>query len=135
MGAWAEDAFGNDTACDWAGDFAENPSIETVEQAIKTILDADEYLDSDEACEGLVAIEIVARLKGNWGERSAYSEEVDKWVESVNIKPSDELVSNAEKALLRILAENSELQELWDEDGVNETWHQEMDGLLMRVKS
>jgi len=23
MGAWAEDAFGNDTACDWAGDFSE----------------------------------------------------------------------------------------------------------------
>lgn len=135
MGAWVEGAFGNDTACDWAGDFADKPSVEAVEQAIKTILDADEYLDSDGACEGLVAIEIVARLKGNWGERSAYSEEVDKWIESVNIKPSAELVSDAEKALLRILAENSELQELWDEDGVNETWHQEMDGLLIRVKN
>ncbi|MGX5174276.1 DUF4259 domain-containing protein [Aliikangiella sp. IMCC44653] len=57
MGAWAEDAFGNDTACDWAGDFAENPSIEVVKNAIDRVLSADEYLDSDEACECLVACE------------------------------------------------------------------------------
>ncbi len=27
---------------------------------------------------------------GQWGERSAYSEEIDKWVESTNIEPSNE---------------------------------------------
>lgn len=135
MGTWAEDAFGNDTACDWAGDFAENPSLSALEEAIKLVLEADDYLDVDEACEGLVAIEIVARLKGNWGERSAYSEEVDKWVESVNIVPSSELISASENAIKRILASNSELQELWDEDGINEQWHQEMNALLTRVTS
>ena len=135
MGAWAEDAFGNDTACDWAGDFAENPSISAIEEAIKAILGADEYLDSDEASEGLVAIEVVARLKGNWGERSAYSEEIDKWVESVDETPSAELISAAEKAIKRVLADNSELKELWDEGGVNEEWHQEMNALLARVIS
>ena len=25
MGAWAEDTFGNDTACDWIGTFLEDP--------------------------------------------------------------------------------------------------------------
>lgn len=135
MGAWAEDAFGNDAACDWAGDFAENPSLGAIEEAIQTILSTDEYLDSHEACEGLVAIEIVARLKGNWGERSAYSEAVDKWVESVDVSPSAELLTAAENAITRILAEDSELQELWDEGDVNQEWHREMDDLLSRVKS
>lgn len=135
MGAWAEDAFGNDTACDWAGDFSENPSLDTVKSAIDCVVESEEYLESDEACEGLVACEIVARLKVNWGEKSAYSEEIDKWVESMNTQPGVELVAAAEKAINRILDENSELQELWDEDGENEKWHSEMNELLARVKN
>jgi len=135
MGAWAEDAFGNDTACDWAGDFSENPSLDAVKEAIDCVVKSDEYLDSDEACEALVACEIVARLKGNWREKSAYSEEIDKWVESINTHPSLKLVAAAENAITRILGEDSELQELWDEDGKNETWHSQMNDLLTRVKS
>jgi hypothetical protein len=135
MGAWKEDAFGNDTACDWAGDFSVNPSLETIKNAIDYVVKSDEYLDSDEACECLVACEIVARLKGNWGEKSVYSEDVDKWVESMNMQPSPELVTAAEHAITRILGEDSELQELWDEDGVNEEWHSQMNDLLRRVKN
>lgn len=135
MGAWAEDAFGNDTACDWAGEFSENPKLDIVKIAVDCVADSDEYLDSDDASECLVACEIVARLKGNWGEKSAYSEDVDKWIESTSIVPSVELVAAAEKAIIRILGEDSELRELWDEDGVNETWHSEMNELLVRVKS
>jgi hypothetical protein len=135
MGAWAEDAFGNDTACDWAGDFLENPSLDAVKEAIDCVITSEEYLDSDEACEGLVACEIVARLKGSWGEKSAYSEEIDKWVESTSTEPSVELVTAAEKAIVRILGEASELQELWGEDGKNEKWHSGMNRLLERVIS
>jgi hypothetical protein len=135
MGAWAEDAFGNDTACDWAGDFSETPSLDAIISAINCVLQSEDYLDSDDACEGLVACEIVARLKGSWGERNAYSEEVDKWVESVGVSPSLDLVAAAEKAINRILGEDSELQELWDEDGKNEKWHTQMNDLLKRVKS
>jgi hypothetical protein len=135
MGAWAEDAFGNDTACDWAGDFMENPSLDAVKEAIDCVITSEEYLDSDVACEGLVACEIVARLKGSWGEKSAYSEEIDKWVESTSTEPSVELVTAAEKAIVRILGEASELQELWGEDGKNEKWHSGMNRLLERVIS
>jgi len=135
MGAWAEDAFGNDTACDWAGDFSEEPSLDSVKSAIDCVANSEEYLDSDEAVECLVACEIVARLKGNWGEKSVYSEGVDKWIESNSIKPSVELVAAAEKAISRILSEESELRELWDEDSVNEKWHSEMNNLLARVKA
>lgn len=135
MGAWAEDAFGNDTACDWVGDFLENPGLDAVKSAIDCVVESEDYLESDEACEGLVACEVVARLKGNWGEKNGYAEDLDKWVESMSIQPDEELVSAAEKAIYRILGENSELQELWDEDGKNEKWHSEMGNLLVRVKS
>ena len=135
MGAWAEDAFGNDTACDWAGDFTDDPSLTKVEEAIDLVIKSEEYLDSDEASEALVACEIIARLKGSWGEKSAYSEAIDKWVETAAIEPSKELIEKAQNSIARILGENSELQELWDEDGENEKWHLEMINLLARLKS
>ncbi|BFM38972.1 DUF4259 domain-containing protein [Synechocystis sp. LKSZ1] len=133
MGAWAEDAFGNDAACDWAGDFSENPSLDAVREAIDRVLEANDYLESDTASECLVACEVLARLKGQWGLKNAYSEAIDQWVESVNIVPPPDLITLATKAIARILGDNSELQALWDEDGKNEKWHLEMDNLLRRV--
>lgn len=133
MGAWAEDAFGNDTACDWALDFSDAPGMEKIESAIEAVISENEYIDSDVACEALVACELVARLKGNWGQRSAYSESVDKWVETGQENPSAKLVQSASSAIAKILGENSELQELWDEDGINEDWHREMEDLAKRV--
>ena len=133
MGAWSEDAFGNDTACDWAGDFAENPGLDLVKTAIDNVLKAEDYLDSDDACECLAACEVIARLRGNWGLRSAYSDSIDKWVDSTDIVLSEDLINHAKKAIERILGENSELKELWDEDGKNEKWHSEMSDLSSRT--
>lgn len=133
MGAWAEDAFGNDVACDWAGDFSDAPGMEKIESAIEAVVSETDYIDSDVACEALAACELVARLKGNWGQRSAYSESIDKWVETGQESPSAQLVQRASAAIVKILGENSELQELWDEDGVNEDWHREMEDLAKRV--
>lgn len=133
MGAWAEDAFGNDTACDWAGDFTDDPSMEKIESAIDEVVSEEDYIDSGVACEALVACELIARLKGNWGQRSAYSESIDKWVESCKESPSEELVRKASAVIQKTLGENSELKELWDEDGINADWHKEMDDLAKRV--
>jgi len=135
MGAWAEDAFGNDSGCDWAGEFAESPGIGKVEQAIDAVIAGDDYLDSYEAEQCLVACEVIARLKGQWGDRSAYSEAVDKWVESSKEIPSEELVSKAKAAIARILSKDSELYELWNEDEINEDWLREMNDLLKRVSA
>lgn len=135
MGAWAEDAFGNDTACDWAADFSDNPSMDKIEAAINLVIGSDEYLDADLASEALVACEIIARLKGNFGAMTSYSRAIDAWAKSVNVLPSNELILSAQKAMIRILGEDSELSELWDEDGINEIWHAEMDNLQQRVSS
>ena len=47
----------------------------------------------------------------------------------------EEIANKAEAVVKRILADNSELAELWDEDGVNEVWHSKVEDLLKRVKS
>jgi len=131
MGAWSEESFGNDMACDWAGMFSESPSIRMVEETIDVVLNEAEYLESDEACECIAACEVVARLKGNWGLRDAYSESIDRWVETSNEKPDFNLV---DKAIDRIMSENSELLELWsDSDDFLKSWKMRMDDLRARV--
>lgn len=77
MGAWSEDTLGNDTACDWKGDFLEKPGLEIVSEAITAALSETDYLDSSEACDCLAACEVIARLQGKWGIRNAYSEDLD----------------------------------------------------------
>ena len=78
MGAWSEDTFGNDTACNWAGDFLDDPGLATVFRAFDAVLDEEGYLDSHIACDALAVCEVIARLKGNWGLQDAYSEDLDR---------------------------------------------------------
>ena len=134
MGAWAEDTFGNDTACDWVGTFLDDPGLPAVKSAIEAVLETDDYLDSDEACDCLAACEVIARLQGKWGLRNAYSEELDKWIEANPTAVLDDLKAAADSAIERILGENSELQELWDEGERNEDWHKAIDDLRQRIR-
>ena len=133
MGAWSNDTFGNDTACDWIGTFLDEPGLPTVKSAIETVLSTD--LDSDEACDCLAACEVIARLRGKWGVRDAYSEDLDKWVEANPIDVPKDLKAAADSAIERILGPDSELVELWDEDGRNEDWHKVIDDLRERIRS
>jgi hypothetical protein len=135
MGAWSADTFGNDTACDWSYGLEKVTDLSLVRQAFEGVLSiADDYLDSDIACEGLAACEVVARLKGNWGLRNPYSEPVDKWVETHKIKLPENLVQSALAVIDRILAPPSELLELWEEGDASE-WRAAVDDLRERVRA
>lgn len=135
MGAWAADTFGNDTACDWTYGLKKVNDLRLVRQAFDAVLAAgDDYLDSDIACEGLAACEVIARLKGNWGLRDSYSKTVDKWVEAHKLKPPEDLVQTALAVIDRILAPHSELLELWEEEDGSE-WRAAVDDLRNRVQA
>ena len=137
MGAWAEDSFGNDSAADWAGQFAEGGrGLEAVVETLNAVMqEGEDYLDSDFAADAIAACEVIARLRGHWGKRSPYSEKLDAWVESHPQEVPQDLLQLALRVLERILGENSELQQLWDDGGRNEAWHAEMDDLKRRVGS
>jgi hypothetical protein len=122
MGAWGVDAFGNDDACDWAYGLEEVEDLSLVEEALDAVLAADGYLEAPEGAAALAAAEVVARLQGHWGARSAYSETADKWVERTRLKPSPELAAKARRAIARILGGESELAELWQESEEQEAW-------------
>ncbi len=136
MGAWASDVFGNDDACDWAFGLENAKDFSLIENTLDTVLSkADEYVVSPEACEALAAIEVIARLQGNWGARNAYTEGVDKWVEKTKIKPTAALARKAHLVIERILAENSELKELWAESQDYESWQASVVELRNRVNA
>ena len=134
MGAWSEDTFGNDTACDWIGDFLNAPGLSRVREAINSVLSCDEYLDSDEACDCLAACEVIARQQGKWGVQNTYSDALDRWIRDHPLAIPQELKIAADSAIGRILAPNSELSELWNEEGRNDEWHRAINDLRVRVK-
>jgi hypothetical protein len=106
-----------------------------VRQAIDAVLTVgDEYLDSDVACEGLAACEVVARLKGNWGLRNPYTEPVDQWVDAHKITPPENLVQASLAATERVLTPPSELLELWEEGDATE-WRAAVEDLRQRVRA
>ncbi len=134
MGTWAVDSFGNDDACDWSYALEKVNDLSPVEDALNAVINAgEEGVESSEAAEAIAAIEVIARLQGNWGNRSAYSERVDDWVETNKIQPSTSLAQKAYIVIERILAENSELKELWQESEDYKAWLDSVADLKNRI--
>lgn len=135
MGAWGVLAFDNDTANDWAYGLDEAEDLTLVESALNEVAaTGDDDLDSDLACEALAACEVLARLRGHPGYQNAFTEVVDAWVSAHPLEPSAGLLARASAAIDRILGENSELRELWDEaDGV--AWRAAVEDLRLRLRA
>ena len=135
MGAWGKGTFDNDSGADFAHAFDEldrEGGIELIAEAIDGVLyeEQEGYLDSDFAVDALVACEAIARLAGQGGEQSAYSESLDTWV-AEHPGPVDKgLAKRAIMAIERIMADDSELPELWENDP---EWLAEMENLKRRV--
>lgn len=135
MGAWDADPFGNDTACDWKYGLDDVGDLSLIEATIKKVNEAgDEYLEAPEAEEAIAAADTIARLKGRFYVKNAYTESVDDWVGKHNLTPSPELVGAAIRAIDRITTPPSELLELWGESEQFQTWKQHMEDLKARLK-
>ncbi len=134
MGTWSHDAFGNDSACDWAHGLSEVDDLSLVEDAIARALEGEGiYLDASDATDALAAIETVARLRGHFGLISSYTKVVDDWVRRTRLTPSDALVSQALAALEKVLGKDSELKDLWEESDQAQDWIASVEELKARL--
>lgn len=116
MGAWSHEPFGNDDANDWAYDLEGTDDLSLIVAALNNILEqGDAYIEAPDATVAIGAIEVLAKLLGHGTQSDAYTEKVDAWVKTVKQKPSPALLQNARQVIARILAEDSELFELWEE--------------------
>ena len=123
MGTWSHESFGNDTANDWAYELEDATDFSVIEAALQMALDeGDEYLDADLAMEAIAAVEVIAKRLGKGTQSDVYTEKVDQWLETISEQPSDGLLSLAKRVLERIVADDSELKELWLESDEYELW-------------
>ncbi len=136
MGTWGTGLFDNDTAADWTESLSYSADLSLIEGTIdRALATVGAYLDADLACEALAAADVVARLRGNWGERTPYSEAVDQWVESATLEAPERLVESALAAVDRVLAPDSELNELFAETEQYEEWCAVLDDLRRRISA
>ena len=134
MGAWGHLPFDDDTTNDWAYGLEDIDDLSLVEAAFDELEEVgNEYLDRDIASNALGACEVLARLSGRPGYTNAYTEKVDEWVAAHKLKPPPILLKRASAALDRILADNSELRELWHESEDGPAWRKAIQDLRSRV--
>jgi hypothetical protein len=118
MGTWDVGPFDNDTAADWCGDLHDAaPAQRTalVRSALTAVLDnGDDYLDSDLAVEAIAAAAIVASQLPR-GARITSPYAPDFLLEGGKLEVPDDLPALAVQALNRIVGDDSEWRELWEE--------------------
>jgi hypothetical protein len=136
MGAWGHLPFDNDTTNDWAYGLEDVDDLSLIEAAFTALEEmGSDYLDQDIACDALGACEVLARLLGRPGYSNAYTEKVDQWVAAHKIKPSAALLTQASAAIDRILGEDSELRELWEQGDEADAWRAAITDLRERVRA
>jgi hypothetical protein len=135
MGAWGHRAFDNDRTNDWAYGLDEVDDLSLVEAALGEVEEVTEdYLDQRIACDALGACEVLARLLGRPGYTDAYTEKVDRWVADHDLKPTPALLKRASDGIDRILGDDSELRQLWEETGDTDPWREAMEDLRGRLR-
>jgi Domain of unknown function (DUF4259) len=133
MGAWGPLAFDNDEANDWAFDLDTARDLTLVEETFAVVEQSvGRLLEQPEASEALAACEVLARLRGHPGYQNAYTAKVDEWVESHRIDPPAGLIARGNAVIDRVLGDDSELRELWEESGPDE-WLAAVEDLRARM--
>lgn len=129
MGAWDSGSFDNDAAGDWADEFVKSNSLSAVD---RILIEASNSDNATTASKALAACEVLARLLGHWGVRGAFSKKVDDWVEGNPQKPSAGRLELAREAIDRILNDDSELRQLWND---NAEWLAAVNDLRSRLRA
>ena len=133
MGAWAIDALGNDDAGDWLDTLYDGDGLDVIDETLSAVATLD-YIEAPQAAEALAAAEVIARLQGRSDMMALPYEELDGWVKSSKLAPTLALVEKAHQAIDRILADQSELLELWQESDEFEAWKASVLNLRSRIR-
>src|SRR6476469_7059069 len=132
MGAWGPRNFENDTARDFAGDYADLPGEALLLSALATALEEEDLMESEVAQEALAAAEIVAAALGKPG--SDFPASLQAAVAGLDLGEDSELQEMAQEAVEDVL-EASELQELWAESPEYANWQAVQQDLLNRLQA
>lgn len=137
MGAWGHGYFENDSALDFMADVEESndPKL-LLQNAIEAGLES-EYLEADEGDAVIVAAAYVDRYLNGTRYSGADDDEpldVDTFPERHPQLNLADLKPAARKALARVIGEDSELNELWQENEEDyPAWRNGVEALINRL--
>ena len=140
MGTWGMAVFDNDDAMDWLAELEQSTDDTAVRAALETAAatGADAYLEAPEGQLALAAAEVVAAAAGTRGD--PLPEEAETWIGAYGASAAPH-TALAARAVHRVLAsENSEVRELWSEEGGAEAddiavWEEKVEDLRRRLRS
>jgi Domain of unknown function (DUF4259) len=114
MGFWGLTTFENDDAMDWIEELQEHGSLEFLAASLTPEEVDGFYLEAPEGVGILCAAEVIAGAISD--DTSSLPEEARSWLAENSGLDFSSLASLAQSKLDRVLAEHSELYELWQED-------------------
>lgn len=131
-GAWGYKSFENDDALDWVENYLKRGGPAAVERTITTVAKGKGYLEAPEASYAIAACEVLAAAQGR--PSPDLPEDVAALAKRMPAKVSDVVRKNARDALDRILKDESELRELWQDAGEDfAAWKKSVEDLKTRV--
>jgi hypothetical protein len=130
MGAWGIKTFENDDASDWVCELEDASGTSVIENAFEF---EDDYIESPEGSEALAAAEVLLALKGK--ARDNLPEEVTNWVKSNKELDVTKLIPKAIDSVKKILSEDSELNELWEESDDFDSWVKDVTELVTALEN
>ncbi len=132
MGAWGIDVFDNDEASDWLHELGTSGDIGLLSESLASA--AAPYLEAPEAERLLcAAAAIAASLEKTAG---GEPEKLMEWAVASNKDEVRALVPEAIAGVSRVLADESELRELWQENEEEyPAWESQLKGLIERLRA
>lgn len=122
MGTWDTGPFDNDGAADWCGhldDAAPTERLAMIRQALADAADTVGFLDDRQGVRAIAAAAIVlSQRPGSELLTSAYAP--DFLLDGGSVVVPDDVAALAVRALDRVMGEDSEWREMWEDSGADD---------------
>ena len=131
-GAWDFNSFGNDSALDWVENELKPEGMRAVEQTVARVAGSKGYLDVDAGSYAIAAAEVLAAVQGR--PAANLPESITAIIKRLPKKVSETMRQNGRKALDRVLADDSELNDLWKENkDAYAAWRKSVEDIKARL--
>ncbi|MEQ8171070.1 MAG: DUF4259 domain-containing protein [Candidatus Eremiobacterota bacterium] len=132
MGTWGVKTFENDGASDWLWELEESDDNSVLVAALNP--EDMNYLEAPDGEIILAAAEIIQAIKNKSGD--GLPENALNWINAHNTLDVSSLVTKAITMVDRVLSDNSELRELWEENKDDyPNWHAHITELRSKLNS